>query len=88
MKGGSEYAKRIKKLFQQMVRKFGKPSAAELTDPIEQLVIGILAECTSNHKAQTTFRRIRQQMVDLNELRVTPPLELARLLEDGMPIAQ
>ncbi|NLX14594.1 MAG: hypothetical protein GXY44_13205 [Phycisphaerales bacterium] len=87
MKHGVEYAKKVKKLFQQLTRKFGKPTPGEPGDPIEQLIIGILAECTTFHKAHSTFRKVREQMVDLNDLRVTPPFELARLIGDGIPLA-
>ena len=73
MKHGSEYAKRVKRLFQQLIRKFGRPAETEPTDPIEQLILGILSLCTSATKAKVVYRRLRQHMVDLNELRVTPP---------------
>jgi len=88
MKHGNEYARRVKRLFHQLIRKFGKPAAFELTNPIEQLVVGILASCTSLNKAQTVFRKLRHQMVDLNELRVTPPTELAEIIGDGLPLAR
>jgi len=87
MKGGSEYAKRVKKLYHQWVRQFGKPAPAEITDPIEQIVIGILAICTSLTKAVAAYQKMRQHMVDLNELRVTPPPELAKLIGNAVPLA-
>ena len=87
MKHGSEYAKRIKRLFHQLARKFGKPAATEPPDPTEQLIVGILSACTSSTKAHAIFRKLRQEMVDLNELRVTPPTELATLIGDGLPLA-
>lgn len=88
MKHGTEYAKRIKELYQQMVQKFGKPDATEATDPIEQLIVGILAECTSYAKAHAACKKIYAQMVDLNELRVTPAMELARTIGDTVPLAR
>ncbi len=88
MKHGSEYARRVKRLFNLLIRKFGKPAAVDSVDPIEQLIIGILSACTSHAKAQAVFRRLRQQMVDLNELRVTPPMELAEAIGDSLPLAK
>ncbi len=88
MKRGSEYAKRVKQLFQQMVRKLGKPELPEPTDPIHQLIIAILAENTSDAKAIALFGKICEQMVDLNELRVTPPLELADMIGNAVPQAR
>lgn len=88
MKQGSHYAKRVKQLFQQMVRKHGKPSVDEATEPLEQMLVGILAECASLHKATVLFKRICQSMVDLNELRVTPPRELAELIGTNVSLAE
>lgn len=88
MKGGSEYAKHIRKAFQQWSRKHGKPEEEAPTDPLEELVVGILAICTTLHKARTVFRKLSQHMVDFNELRVTPPMELADLIGDGVPLAE
>ncbi|MBI4580518.1 MAG: hypothetical protein HY718_12495 [Planctomycetes bacterium] len=87
MKGGSTYAKRLRQLFQRMVRKLGKPELSEPTDPLQQLIVGILAENTSEAKATAVLKRIREHMVDLNELRVTPALELADLIGASMPQA-
>ena len=88
MKHGSEYAKRLKRLLNQLTRKFGKPDAIDPVDPIDQLVIGILAGCTTHAKAQTIYRRLRQHVVDLNELRVTPAMELADQIGDSVPLAR
>jgi endonuclease III len=88
MKHGSEYAKRVKRLYNQMLRKLGKPAEPELVDPIEQLIVGILSSCASHSKALSVFRRLQQQMVDLNELRVTPPSELAEAIGDSLPLAK
>ncbi|HOQ88058.1 MAG TPA: hypothetical protein PLQ89_20320, partial [Phycisphaerae bacterium] len=85
MKRGSEYAKRVKQLYQQMVRKHGKPEVGPPTDPIHQLVVAILSENTAEAKATALFKRICDQMVDLNELRVTPPMELAELIGNAVP---
>ena len=40
MKRGTEYARRIKHLYHQLVRKLGKPELPEATDPIQQLIVG------------------------------------------------
>ncbi|GMV96586.1 MAG: hypothetical protein HRF43_04800 [Phycisphaerae bacterium] len=88
MKHGSEYAKQIRRLWRQMLRQFGKPRVPEPTDPIEQLILGILGACTSDHKAAAVYRRLREHTVDLNELRVTPAMELAELIGPGLPLAR
>src|SRR5205085_6606996 len=88
MKHGSEYAKRMKRLMGQLVRKFGKPDPTDPVDPIDQLIIGILAGCTTHFKALSVYKRLRHHVVDLNELRVTPPMELAEQIGDGVPLAR
>jgi len=87
MKHGTEYAKRIKRLHQRLLRKHGKPAASDLTDPLEQVLIGILAEDTTPAKATAVYRKLSQRMVDLNELRVTPAIELAQLIGTSVPRA-
>jgi endonuclease III len=88
MKQGSEYAKRIKRLLGQLVRKFGKPELTDPVDPIDQLIIGILAGCTTHARAVAVYKRLRHHVVDLNELRVTPAMELAEQIGDGVPLAR
>lgn len=87
MKDGTQYAKRIKRLQQEWQSKFGKQAIPEVTDPIEQLVLGILARNTTEAKAQAVFARMKQEMVDLNELRVTPTYELADIIGKNFPFA-
>jgi len=87
MKHGTEYAKRIKRLHHSLLKKFGKPAAHEPTDPIEQMLIGILAVNTTSAKAVAVYHKLAQMMVDLNELRVTPALELAQIIGSAVPQA-
>ena len=87
MKQAKEYAKRVKRLFRNLTRKHGKPAAAGPTDPILQLIEGILAINTTVYKARSVLTKLLQQMVDLNELRVTPPMELAALIGSSVPMA-
>jgi len=87
MKHGTEYAKRVKRLHQRLLKSYGKPSAIEPTDPIEQMVIGILSQDSSMSRAQSAYRKLVGEMVDLNELRVTPPSEIAEQIEGVVPMA-
>ena len=88
MKHGSDYAKRIRRLYHELVKKYGKPAPGESSEPIDQMLIGILALNSSFSKAQVVYRRLRQQTVDLNDLRVTPAIELAQMIGDGVPLAE
>ena len=86
MKRGSDYAKRIKRLYHELLKKHGKPAPLDPVEPIEQMIIGILALDSSIAKAQAVYKKLRQQTVDLNELRVTPAIELAQMIADGVPL--
>jgi len=87
MKHGTDYARHIKRLYHSLVNKYGKPPAAGPTDPLQQLVIGILAVDASEAKAQAVFGKLSEQMVDLNEMRVTPAIELAAMIGNAVPHA-
>jgi len=87
MRHGAEYAKRIRHLYHQLRRQYGKPPPPDHTEPIEQLILGILARDTTEAKAQAAFRRLRESLVDHNELRVTPAVELAETLGPDLPDA-
>lgn len=87
MKQSQIYAKRIRQLYNKLLRQFGKQQLDLPREPLMQLVEGILAPGAALSKAQAVARRLCQGMVDLNELRVTPPMELAALIGDSVPFA-
>jgi endonuclease III len=53
-----------------------------VSDPISQLILGILTRDCPESKAREALDRLRSLVVDYNELRVVPPLELARIVGD------
>ena len=87
MKQAQMYARRVRQLYNRLIRQFGKPQIPAPTDPLMQLIEGILAAGAPLSRAQAVARRLCQGMVDLNELRVTPPMELAALIGDSVPFA-
>jgi endonuclease III len=87
MKQSSLHAKRVKQLQQKMARQFGKPGRTEPTEPLQQLIEGILSVCASPARARAGMKRLAGPMVDLHELRVTPPMELTGLIGDTIPFA-
>ncbi len=88
MKHGAEYARKIKHLYHQLRRQYGKPQPPARDDLVEHLILGILSRCTTEAKAQAAFRRLRESVVDHNELRVTPRVEVAEILGDDLPDAE
>lgn len=85
MKEGTLYAKRVKKSYAQLRAAQGKPEIPEPSDPIEQLVLGLLSFETSPPDGIRALRAIREVMVDWNEVRVSTDAELARVIAAIVP---
>ncbi|MBN1341380.1 MAG: hypothetical protein JXQ73_01805 [Phycisphaerae bacterium] len=83
MKSGTEYAKRIKKLFTRLKKEYGTPPKRDPTDPVDQLLFGILHRGTTTARAEKGLASLLGAMVDRNELRVSTPSELVELLGPG-----
>lgn len=82
MRGATECARRLKLLWSSLRAKLGKVSPPAITDPITQLILGVLSRDTPETKASEGLERLRGMVVDYNELRVIPPIELAAVLGD------
>lgn len=82
MRGATECAKRLKLFFSSLRSKLGKVERLPLSDPISQMLLGILSRDTPEAKASEGLDRLRSVVVDYNELRVIPPIELAETLGD------
>ncbi len=80
MRGATQAAKRLKKLFSKLRSQHGKASPLPLSDPISQLILGVFSRNMPESKAREVLDRMRAMVVDYNELRVIPPLELAEEL--------
>jgi hypothetical protein len=92
MKGASEYAKRLKRYLASLRRMKRKSDAGEPdpreTDIIEEMVLAILEEGTDRASAKAALASVMEWMVDFNELRVTPPRELVRVMSRPVPEAK
>ncbi len=84
MRGATACAKRLKLLFSSLRSKLGKVGRPPVTDPITQLILGVLSRDTPEAKAAEGLDRLRTMVVDYNELRVIPVLELVEIL-GGFP---
>ncbi len=82
MRGATECARRLKLMLSSLRSKLGKPTLPATGDPITQLVLGVLSRDVPEAKAQEGLDRLRSMVVDYNELRVIPPLEMSEVLHD------
>jgi len=82
MRGATECARRLKLFFSNLRARLGKVNHPPISDPITQLILGVLSRDTPEAKASEGLERLRGMVVDYNELRVIPPIELADVLSD------
>jgi len=88
MKNSTEYAKKVKKLYLSLRRKSPKVLKPVYEDPIEALVYGIISENMTNSKTQGVMRRIENNFVDLNDLRVSLPAEVIEILGENSSVTR
>ncbi|MDX2198240.1 MAG: hypothetical protein SF069_04615 [Phycisphaerae bacterium] len=86
MRGATEAAKRVKKVFASLKSSLGKVPRLPVADPITQLLLGVFSRSLPETKAREIVDHLRSLVVDYNELRVIPPHELAAELS-GIPDA-
>lgn len=84
MRGATDCAKRVKAMFNQLRNRLGRVALPAVGEPVTQLLLGILSRDVPESKALEGLERLKATVVDYNELRVIPPIELTQSLE-GFP---
>lgn len=87
MKTFSERSALLHKVRRALRKRFGRPSPETAEDVAQLLLIFILLEETSREVVEDALKRIERGFVDLNELRVSSPTEIAEVIP-GVPHAQ
>lgn len=77
MKGATQCARRVKSIFKSLRSKFGRVHLPAVGDPIGQLILGVFTRDNPESKAREALDALRGIVVDYNELRVIPPIEIA-----------
>lgn len=88
MKNSTEYAKKVKKLYLSLRRKSPKVQKLVYEDPVEALVYGIISENMTNSKTRGVMKRIGDNFVDLNDLRVSLPAEVIEILGENSSVTR
>ncbi|HEY3244767.1 MAG TPA: hypothetical protein VGM03_15610 [Phycisphaerae bacterium] len=88
MKNGTLYAKRLKEVYSKLRGSTPKPEPGVPTDPTEQLVVAVLGSGTSLAQGQRAYQRLLENMIDLNEIRVSSAGEVAAVLGNTLPEAR
>ena len=87
MKNAALYAKELRKFFNRIKKNGKKLSWPESDDPLEQLMIAVLSDGGSPTRSKNALNRLLAFVVDLNDLRVSTPQELAGIVQDDLPDA-
>lgn len=85
MKNGTMYAGRLKKAFAKVRHGTDKVEIPESDDPLRRLAVGILGQDCGDALAEEAVDRILGSMADWNEVRVSHPSQIHRLLGDAIP---
>jgi len=85
MKKGTFYARKLKQVYGKFRGCAAVKSMPEPTPPVEQLIVAVLSQETSTAQAQKVLKRLGEDMVDYNELRVSTPEEVAVSISKHVP---
>lgn len=80
MKDSKEYSKKVRKLYRSLKREYKKPVKTVYDEPLEALVYAIISEDTTESVANTTMKKIVDNFVDFNDLRVSRTEEIIEAL--------
>ena len=87
MKNSPLYSKRFASLFRR-IKASHRKDPPEPAAPVAQLVIAFLEWNASRRVSRTAYRRLIENMVDHNELRVCHPHEVVELIGPDYPLAE
>lgn len=88
MKRANEYARAIRKFHQTLLRRYGRPRIPPVREPIDELMYAVLSRWAPEGRAMAAVERLRRASIDLNDLRVTPVVEIMATLGDDFPRAR
>jgi len=85
MRKAAEYTLRLKKLYTRLKKSGAKSSVAPVDGAMEVLLLGILSNYSTEQKASAAIERIMAEMIDFNDLRVTPVADIVALMGVDFP---
>lgn len=87
MKNTPDNSKKLNTLLRRLRKQTPPAESNELGDPIEVLVKSFLIWESTTTKATAAYKRIMEQVVDFNDLRVSMPHELVEWIGPRYPMA-
>ncbi|MHC4395029.1 MAG: hypothetical protein ACYS1A_05185 [Planctomycetota bacterium] len=80
MKDSKEYSQKIQKLYRFLKRKYQKPQKLIYDEPLDALVYSVISENMSVRAARAAMKRISDNFIGLNDLRVSLSAEIIEVL--------
>lgn len=80
MKKAAEYTLRVKKLFNRLKKGGAKSSLASVDGAMDVLLLGILSNFSTEQKAAAAIETLMAEMIDFNDLRVTPVADIVAFI--------
>ncbi|MCF7958521.1 MAG: hypothetical protein K9M57_08750, partial [Phycisphaerae bacterium] len=85
MKNSAEYSSKLKKLVARLKKEYKVSVSTTPMDPMDALLFACLSEVTTDSKARSIAKKLKNFFVDVNEIRVCRVEELAEVLGKGIP---
>jgi endonuclease III len=85
MKDSGKYSKKVQELYRLLKRRSKRTEKVLYDEPVEAIVYAIISENSSQDKANSAMKRIADNFVDFNDLRVSRPEEIVDVLAKDMP---
>ncbi|GAF80612.1 unnamed protein product [marine sediment metagenome] len=85
MKNSSEYSRKLHRLYNSLKRKYPKVQPVTHDDLVEALIYSIVSENLTARAAQTAMKRLAENFVDFNDLRVSRSEEIIETLGEDTP---
>jgi endonuclease III len=88
MKDSKEYSRKLHKLHRSLKRKYAKPQKIIYEEPLQALVYAVISENMTGKAAQSAMKRISDNFVDLNDLRVSLSAEIMEVLGEDTSVTR
>jgi endonuclease III len=88
MNKSKEYSRKVRKLYRELKRNYPKAEKKYYEEPAEAIVYGIISENMTESTAQDVSRKFTEYFVDLNDLRVSRPEEIAEVIDQDTAAAR
>jgi len=85
MGSAAEFDKKLKDLLTRLQRQYGSPDGITRGDPLEELLLGILSRDVPESRGRQALQKLKEEMVDFNELRVAAVRDIVDELGRDFP---